>query len=363
MEKEVYEVLDKIEKNGFKAYLVGGYVRDYVRKVKTSDIDIATNAKVLDLIKIFDSYNIKPTLYGNVFLKYNNMDFEITTFRKELSYKDNRKPCNIEYVNTYNEDILRRDFTINSLYMDKNGNIIDLLNGRRDIHKKIIRSVLEPNIKIKEDTLRIMRAIRFAVSLNFKLDEKLKQAIINNREALYNLSYERKKEELLKIFTSNNKKYAIRLLNELDLLKYLEIDNISVILKTNDIIGIWANIIDIDKTKYPFTKYEKSLIKDIQTASLLDINNNMVMYKYGPYVLSIICDVKGLNKRKILKKYNSLPIKDKSEINIDPNTITSITDNKNIKIKDIYSSIETNILNGNLNNCEKDIKKFLNGNF
>ena len=68
MEKEVYEVLDKIEKNGFKAYLVGGYVRDYVRKVKTSDIDIATNAKVLDLIKIFDNYNIKPTLYGNVFL-------------------------------------------------------------------------------------------------------------------------------------------------------------------------------------------------------------------------------------------------------------------------------------------------------
>ena len=220
MYNSAIKILEKINNAGYKSYVVGGYVRDLYLKRDSVDVDICTDATPKELKGIFGDIMLPNIQYGSITVIYNKIRFEITTFRKELSYKDNRKPCNIEYVNTYNEDILRRDFTINSLYMDKNGNIIDLLNGRRDIHKKIIRSVLEPNIKIKEDTLRIMRAIRFAVSLNFKLDEKLKQAIINNREALYNLSYERKKEELLKIFTSNNKKYAIRLLNELDLLKY-----------------------------------------------------------------------------------------------------------------------------------------------
>ena len=130
MNDKIKEILEMITNKGFKAYVVGGYVRDYLRKIKSIDVDICTNARVKDLMEIFKDYKITSLEYGNILLETKDYLFEITTFRKDIDYINNRKPI-IEYVDTLEEDITRRDFTVNSICMDKDGKIIDLLNGKK----------------------------------------------------------------------------------------------------------------------------------------------------------------------------------------------------------------------------------------
>ena len=130
MNDKIKEILEMITNKGFKAYVVGGYVRDYLRKIKSIDVDICTNARVKDLMEIFKDYKITSLEYGNILLETKDYLFEITTFRKDIDYINNRKPI-IEYVDTLEEDITRRDFTVNSICMDKDGKIIDLLNVKK----------------------------------------------------------------------------------------------------------------------------------------------------------------------------------------------------------------------------------------
>ena len=189
-----------IEKNGFKVYIVGGYVRDIYLSIESTDIDMCTSAKPKDLVKIFKSNIIIDEKYGSTKLTYKNYCFDITTFRKDIKYKDNRRPSEIEYVDDLKEDLNRRDFTINTICMDKDGNIIDLLNGISDLERKVIKTVADANKSFQDDGLRILRAIRFATVLNFELSSKVELAIDNNKDLLKNLSYERKKYELDHIF-------------------------------------------------------------------------------------------------------------------------------------------------------------------
>lgn len=361
MNDKIKEILNKIEDKGFKAYVVGGYVRDFLRKVKSSDVDICTNARVKDLIEIFKDYKVTSLEYGNILLETKDYLFEITTFRKDIEYINNRKPI-IEYVDTLEEDVVRRDFTVNSICMDKNGKIIDLLNGKKDLNKKIIRSIGDPDFKIKQDSLRILRSIRFASVLNFKIDPLLKKAIKDNKELLKKLSYERKKEELTKIFTSDNKAYGIKLLKELDLLDVLELTNIDNVLRTKDLIGMWSTITINDN--YPFTKTEKELINNINKLLKEDLNDIFVLYKTGLYEINIVCDLKKLSKRKYSSKYEKLVIKDKSEIDIETEEICSLLNKKPSSfLKDIYNNLEKNILLKNIKNKKEDIKKYILNNY
>lgn len=362
MDKIIKDTLEKIENHNFKAYLVGGYVRDYLRKKINNDIDICTNATPKDLVNIFKEYKVIPSDYGNVILNIGNKKIEITTFRKEFSYKNNRKVDSISYVDTYEEDIIRRDFTINTICMDKNGKIIDLLNGKKDLHKRIIRSVGNANEKMAEDSLRILRAVRFACQLNFKIDEELKNAIKENKNVLKTLSYERKKDELTKIFNSDNKKYAVRLIKELELEDVLELSNVENILLTKDPIGMWSTI--IKENTYPFTKHEKKIIKDINKLLQEDITDLFVLYKYGAYIISIVCDLKKLNKKKILKKYNNLPIKESCEIKITTEEICEmLKKEKGPFLKIIFDKLEQDILLNKVKNDKKTLKKYILKNF
>lgn len=208
------EILNKIG-NQYEAYIIGGYPRDlYIGNIN-KDIDITTNATKEQLKEIFKEYEIIERGFGSVILSYNNYQFEITTYRKEIGYTKNRFPKKIEYVNTLEEDIKRRDFVINTLCIDKNGEYVDLLDARKDIDNKIIRCVGNSDLKIEEDILRSLRAIRFATILNFKLDDELKQSIKKYSYLLDNLSNKRKEEELNKILSNKNKEYGISLMKEL----------------------------------------------------------------------------------------------------------------------------------------------------
>ena len=361
MNDKIKEILEMITNKGFKAYVVGGYVRDYLRKIKTNDIDICTNARVKDLMEIFKDYKVTPLEYGNILLETKDYLYEITTFRKDIDYINNRKPI-IEYVDTLEEDITRRDFTVNSICMDKDGKIIDLLNGKKDLNKKIIRTIGDPYFKIKQDSLRILRAIRFASCLNFKIEDNLKNAIKENKDLLKDLSYERKKEELTKIFTSDNKAYGIKLLKELDLLEVLELTNIDNVLRTKDLIGMWSTITINDN--YPFTKKEKDLINNINKLLKEDLNAIFVLYKTGLYEINVVCDLRKLSKKKYSNKYEKLVIKDKSEINITTEEICSLLNKKpGCFLKEIYSDLEKNILLKNIKNNKEEIEKYILNNY
>ena len=357
MDKIIYNVLKKLEDNNYESYIVGGYVRDKLLGIDTLDVDITTKARPKEVLELFKEYNVKLHDYGNVSFEIEDYKFDITTFRKDIKYKNNRKPEKIIYIDSFEEDLKRRDFTINSICLDIEDNFIDLYEGKKDLKKKIIKTIGDPYKKIEEDSLRILRAVRFATIFKFKLDSDLKLAIIKNKHLLKSLSYERKREELNKIFCSKHKKYGIKLLKELNLIEELELKDLKYALRTKDLIVIWAMVTDVD---YAFTKKEKDLIKKIKAVMNEDINDIFIKYKYGSYPISVVSDLKKLNTKKIMTDYDKMPIKDREELSINVEEICSVLGKApDSFLKEIFDDIEKKVLIGELTNEKEQLKKYI----
>lgn len=360
MKKITQEILQIIYDYGYVAYAVGGYVRDMLLNIKSNDIDITTNATPMELKNIFPDIVIPKKNYGSVTLIYKNVRFEITTHRRESNYVDNRHPLNIEYVNDLKTDLLRRDFTINAICMDKDGNIIDLLGGIDDLNNKVIKTIASSDKSFKDDSLRILRAVRFATTLGFTLSSSIIKAIEMNKHLLKNLSYDRKKYELDHIFASVHAKDGILLLEQLDLLEILELD-ITRVHDYSDLIGIWSMI---NAKSYNFSNAEKDLIKKINEVYELDNLNKYVLYKYGLYVNLQAGLNKGIDKKIITEIYQNLPIHSRSDIKIDAIKICDILNRKpDYLINDIFIELEKNILNNNLTNDEDELINFVEKNY
>ena len=366
MKNIALEFINIIENNGYLAYIVGGFVRDYLLNIESSDIDITTSATPRELKKIFSNVlpkkgDYKESNYGLVSVIYKNIKFEVTTFREDNIYLDNRHPVSIKYIKDLKTDLKRRDFTINAICMDKNGEIIDYLNGIKDLKQKVIKTINESNKSFTDDSLRIIRAIRFAVTLDFKLDITIIEAIKKTKKYLKNISYERKKMELDKIFASRDAKKGIELIKKLELENDLELNNLDKIKDYSDLIGIWAII---NSNVYKFTKVEKELIKKVNQVYHLDNLDSYVLYKNGLYVNIIAGSNKGISKRKITIKYNKLPIKTRSEIEIDAKSICKYLKKEPGEfLNNIFENLEKEILNGNLNNNKEEIINYLKINY
>ncbi|MDD3453236.1 MAG: hypothetical protein PHN42_03045 [Bacilli bacterium] len=210
-------ILKKLNDLGYDAYIIGGYPRNKYLNIKNDeeDIDICTSALeniITNNFKIIKN-NHK---YGSYNISVNNYNYEITTFRKD-SYSDSRYPI-ITYTSKIEEDLLRRDFTINTLCIDYTGNYYNLFDVINDFNNKIIRTVKKPEISLKEDPLRILRAIRFSADLNFNLEKELYDKIKENGHLLDRLSKNLIKKEINKV--KNINQYNI-LIDNLDLKKYL----------------------------------------------------------------------------------------------------------------------------------------------
>lgn len=241
--EEVKNIIIKLESRGFEAYVVGGPVRDLLMKKIPKDWDIATNAKPEEIQKLFPR-NFYDNKFGTVSVITDSKNeaikiIQITTYRYDGMYTDMRHPDKIRFVSTINDDLARRDFTINAMALktknfsfaksaadkstDKTTNyeIIDPFDGQDDIIKKIIRTVGIPDERFKEDALRMMRAIRFAVMLRFKIEPKTFAAIKNNAKNLEIISKERISEEFQKIILSQNPAGGIELMRESGLLRYV----------------------------------------------------------------------------------------------------------------------------------------------
>ncbi len=362
MNEVALKLLKRINGNGYLAYLVGGYPRDIYLGRNTLDYDICTNATPKDLKNIFGNLILPNEQYGSITLIVHNTRFEITTFRRDIKYENNRKPIEIEYINDLLEDLKRRDFVMNTMCIDANGNIIDLLNAKEDINNRIINTVGDPFKKIEEDSLRILRAVRFATTLDFKLSDELKEAIKKFRYLLKNLSYYRKKEELDKIFSSSNNKYGIELIISLGLDEYLELSNIKNMIPTTYLIGTWAQLDVVDK--YSFNSVEKESIKQItelMDKDLLDYNN---LYKYGLYISTIVAEIKGIDKCLVNKKYNELSIHNKTDISITHREICMILDkNPGRFLSTIMKDIEYKIINKQLENKKEVLINYIRENY
>ncbi|OGG15130.1 hypothetical protein A2773_04540 [Candidatus Gottesmanbacteria bacterium RIFCSPHIGHO2_01_FULL_39_10] len=199
--EDVKMILDKLKKGGYEAYTVGGGVRDMIIGRETNDWDFTTNAKPEEIMKLFPD-GFYDNKFGTVGVPIEKIIYEITTYRSEQGYSDHRHPDKIEWGKTLEEDLARRDFTINAMAYDGK-NIIDPYNGEEDLKNKLIRAVRDPEARFKEDALRIMRAIRIATELGFGIEEKTFQAIIKNAPLINQISTERIRDELMKIMASD----------------------------------------------------------------------------------------------------------------------------------------------------------------
>lgn len=361
MYKKAIEVLNKLFQNGYLAYIVGGYPRDTLLDIKTKDIDICTNAKPMEIMELFDTEALSDVKYGSVNIIYKNYKFDVTTFRKDIKYEDNRKPVKIKYINDLKKDLLRRDFTINTICIDKDGNYVDLLNSRSDIDNQIIRTVGNPRYKLKEDALRILRAVRFASILDFNIDKKTEYYIIKYGYLLKSLSGTRKKEELNKIFASVNKEKSRKLLIELGLDKHLGIKNLNDIIMCDDIIGIWSQL-EFDED-LPMTKSEKELIQKIREMCELEINNYSI-YKYGLYVSTVVGSIKGFSYKKINDIYKNLKIFSRSDIVVKAMDIAKILDREpGNYLRDILLDIERKIVSNELDNDYDSLCTYIKSNY
>jgi len=225
---EVKTILHKLRENNYKAYIVGGCVRDLLRKVEPEDWDVATNAKPEEIGKIF-LRSFADNKFGTVTVLTGSKDpklktIEITPYRIDEKYTDKRHPDKIRWAKTIEEDLARRDFTINAIAMEIQNSklkIIDPFNGQKDLEAKIIRAVGNPEDRFNEDALRMIRAVRFATTLDFEIEEKTAKAIQKNSPWLQVISKERIRDELMKIIMTEKAASGIELLRQISLLKYI----------------------------------------------------------------------------------------------------------------------------------------------
>jgi len=263
--KEILEIIDRFQKADFEAYLVGGCVRDLLLKSPSTDRpkdwDITTNAQPEEIQKMFPD-SIYENQFGTVAVKTKAKDLtlkiiEITTFRKEGKYTDKRHPDAITFADTLEEDLSRRDFTINAIAIkiqkskvksqNKNSKfkIIDPFRGQEDLENKLIKTVGNPDERFNEDALRLMRAIRFACELNFQIEPRTLEAIKTNASLLRFIAKERIRDEFIKIINTPNASKGLLLLQETNLLKQFipEIEkSIDVSQNKHHIYTVWEHL-------------------------------------------------------------------------------------------------------------------------
>ncbi|MDQ6912913.1 MAG: CCA tRNA nucleotidyltransferase [Verrucomicrobiota bacterium] len=221
MEKVAREIVSRLRQRGHVAYFAGGCVRDLVRGEVAKDIDIATDARPEDVQKIFTRTYAVGAHFGVIVVLEDGFQFEVATFRSDGAYLDGRRPAEVHF-STAEEDAKRRDFTINGMFFDPEKNeVIDYVNGRADLETKIIRAIGDPAQRFAEDRLRMLRAVRFATVLDFEIEPATWEALVRHARSITDISAERIREELVRIFMSPRRVRGWDLLDASGLLRVI----------------------------------------------------------------------------------------------------------------------------------------------
>ena len=217
----VQYILEKFNSNGFEAFIVGGCVRDSLLNKKPQDYDITTNAFPEKIEELFDKTIPTGIKHGTVTVLIDKNPYEVTTYRVDGEYLNNRKPKDVKFVSNIEEDLSRRDFTINAMAYSPYLGFKDCFNGKEDLKNKLIRCVGDPDKRFSEDSLRMLRAIRFSCQLNFKIEKLTAESIRKNFKLIKNISMERIQSEFTKIILSNDPDKGLMLLRKLGFSDFL----------------------------------------------------------------------------------------------------------------------------------------------
>ncbi len=302
--KGAKEIISKLIENGFEAYAVGGSVRDFYLGKKSFDYDVTTIATPDEMLEVFKDYKTYPTgiKHGTITINACNEMVEVTTFRAEKEYSDNRRPDSVEFIKNLNEDLKRRDFTINAMAYNDIVGLVDPFLGIKDLNDKIIRAVGVPEERFTEDALRILRALRFSSVLDFEIEEETEKAILKTKDLLKNVSVERVYSELVKILMGDGVERV--------LLKYKEvIFTIIPELKESDEFlqlskyhsyDVYTHIVkSIALSEKDKTVRLALLLHDIGKPKKFTIDKEGVGHFYGHQKLSADMSVKILKKLKV----------------------------------------------------------------
>ncbi len=220
----VEKIIDRLESAGYPAYVVGGSLRDMMLGRAPYDFDIATAAPPDVILAIFSDMRTIPTglKHGTVtVLDEDGCGVEVTTFRIDGEYADSRHPDSVLFTSDINKDLSRRDFTVNAMAYNKKRGLVDPFGGREDIKRRVLRAVGDPDKRMREDALRIMRALRFSAQLGFAIDGETQAALTRQKEGLRNVSEERLCVELSKLLMAQDPTSAIKKMRELGICRYL----------------------------------------------------------------------------------------------------------------------------------------------
>jgi tRNA nucleotidyltransferase (CCA-adding enzyme) len=369
------QILKELEDHGHEAYFVGGFVRDYLQNQKSLDIDITTDALPDEVEKIFPKTVATGKKYGTVTVFIAKEGFEVTTYRTDGVYLNYRKPEEVHYAKKLEDDLKRRDFTINALAMDARENIVDLFNGRDDLKNGIIRAIGNPDQRFNEDALRMLRAFRFASRLGFKIEKDTLKSIKNNIDKLLILPNERIIPELEETFLSPYNKLAITYMKEANIHKAFPelssgIDLYKEADQSIDFYEYLALCLYLNKMVLPeywrFSNNKKSMIQDI--VKILDMTSNSNFTSFILYEMGLEKCLKANKISRILFRKDQsqliisldkdLPIKSKSELKINGHDIKKIKEIKDEQIiGKILRELELKVVMKTVENNHKILKK------
>lgn len=350
------EIINKIEQLGYNAYIIGGAVRDYILKIECNDIDVTTNMPIEELKKYFTILE-NGTDYLSVTIIYDNMEFEITHYRVDISYENHRHPI-VKKASTLKDDCIRRDFTINALAMDKDMDIIDYFNGIEDLNNGIIKTINNPDTRFYEDALRILRGLYFSSKLNFKIDNDTLIAMKDNKHLLTYLSNERIMDYFIKIAYAKNDN-GINYIKKYDL--FSEIPEYKWLLEIHN-----KSYDKNELNTYYYLKYNKhlSIAKGADKGFAYKVKD-IIDSNFNKFVIYKNLDILGrLNNIFISLNYDIISISDfviksDNELALKKEEIAKMYDGKMITIA--INEVIKAILDKRIANTKKDILEFLNG--
>lgn len=343
-------ILATIEAGGYEAYFVGGSVRDTLLGKPIHDVDIATSAYPDEVKALFDRTVDTGIEHGTVMILDHGQGYETTTFRTESTYTDYRRPDEVTFVRSLEEDLKRRDFTVNALAMKADGTIIDLFYGLSDLDNEILRAVGDANERFNEDALRMVRAVRFAAQLSFKLEEATLVAIHDNAELMTHIAVERTNVEFTKLMLGKSAEYALVEMITTGLFKYIpalggsELDLVAFakLLENNQpktdavawtLLCFELGLSEDEANVFLRTwKHSKDMINEVRTSLCLMYTlsygeaTNFDLYKTGAAIETALeaIDLSELNPDTdvLRERYEGLVIKNKSELKMTGRELT-----------------------------------------
>lgn len=394
VKKAGQKVLKQLNEAGYAAYFVGGMVRDTLLDRDVYDADITTDATPDQVLNLFDDTYATGLQHGTVTVLMDNEHVEVTTFRLDGDYLDNRRPEGVEFTRSLSEDLARRDFTINAIAQQIDGTIVDPFGGQVDLDHKIIRTVGKPIKRFEEDALRILRGIRFVAKLGFDIEEKTLEAMKACRHLLGNLSPERIRKEFEGIIEGEYKARAFEMMLHCELFANIPYFSgfgaypVATLAKMDDfkLMLLFAADGLIDATefleKYPLTKDEKKLIKNIKAINSTDhthknLNNSeiamLLQYHFGIETVQMkekfayIADTLVANNDNLPYKNNAfvftvyhLPIIDRREIAIQPTEVIKASGKEpGPWLGKLFTEIEEAVVLGKIKNTRNELVTFL----